>query len=80
MKTSRLRRFSICLNDLENIPPEKITVAGNGKKYVSISTWDYEDGHEKDHDFSISVTRSPKEIQDRLPIQYIGGGLIIENY
>ncbi|PKB18364.1 hypothetical protein [Flavobacterium sp. 5] len=80
MKTSRLRRFSICLNDLEAIPVEKITVAGNGKKYVSISTWDYQDGHTNDHDFSISVTRSPQEIKDKSAIQYIGGGLIIENY
>ena len=80
MKTSRLRRFSICLNDLDAIPAEKITVAGNGKKYVSISTWDYADGHTNDHDFSISVTRSPQEIKDKNPIQYIGGGLIIEKY
>lgn len=80
MKQSRLRRFSICLNDLENIPAEKVTIAGNGKKYVSISTWDYPDGHTNDHDFSISITRSPQEIQDKAPVQYIGGGLIIENF
>lgn len=80
MKTSRLRRFSICLNDLEEIPPEKITVAGNGKKYISISTWDYADGHQNDFDFSIAVTRSKEEIIEKAPIRYIGQGLIIENY
>jgi hypothetical protein len=80
MKTSRLRRFSICLNDLEAIPPEKITVAGNGKKYISISTWDYADGHSNDFDFSIAVTRSKEEIKEKAPIRYIGAGLIIENY
>ncbi len=79
MKTSRHRRLSICLTDLENIPPEKITVAGNGKKYVSLTTWDYSEEHTNDHDFSVSITRSPQEKQDGIPVQYIGGGLIIEN-
>lgn len=78
MKTSRLRRLSICITDLENIPPEKITIAGNGKKYTSLTTWDYEGEHTNDHDFSVSVTRSPKEKQDGIPVIYIGGGLIIE--
>ena len=64
MKTSRLRRFSICLNDLEEIPPEKITVAGNGKKYISISTWDYADGHSNDFDFSIAGDFAVEHIDD----------------
>ncbi|TPG44353.1 hypothetical protein [Flavobacterium pectinovorum] len=77
MKTSRLRRLSICITDLENIPPEKITIAGNGKKYTSLTTWDYGDDNTNDHDFSVSITRTSQEKQDGIPITYIGGGLII---
>jgi hypothetical protein len=77
MKTSRLRRLSICITDLENIPPEKITIAGNGKKYASLTTWDYAGENINDHDFSVSITRSVQEKQDGIPIMYIGGGLII---
>lgn len=80
MKKSRLRRLSICITDLENIPAEKITIAGNGKKYASLTTWDYGDDNINDHDFSVSITRSPQEQKDKIPVQYIGGGLIIENY
>lgn len=81
MKTSRLRRLSICITDIENIPPEKITVAGNGKKYASLTTWDYDQNNNiNDHDFSVSISRSPQEKMDKIPVLYIGGGLIIENY
>jgi hypothetical protein len=80
MSTSRLRRLSICLTDLEQIPTEKITVAGNGKKYISLTTWDYDGDNKLDHDFSVSITRSPQEKTDKTPILWVGGGLIIENY
>lgn len=75
MKTGRFRTMAICLSDL---PKDKIYTAGNGKKYISLATWDYnpDDPQYKDHDFSVSVTRTPQEKKEQKPIVWIGNGCI----
>jgi len=75
MKTGRLRTMNICLSDL---PKDKIYTAGNNKKYISITTWDYAPGDPQynDSDFSVSVTRTAQEKQDKKPLVFIGGGVI----
>ena len=73
---SRWRTLSICLDDLNKLPVENITVAGNGKRYVSISTWDYKEEQIKDHDFAICVTRTPEQKKNNEEIVWIGGGII----
>lgn len=73
---SRWRTLSICIDDLNNLPANKITVAGNKKRYVSLSTWDLEPGHDKDHDFAICVTRTPEEKKNDEKLIWIGGGII----
>lgn len=81
MKKGRKRTMSICIDDLLAIPEDKITIAGNKKKYVSLTTYDYNDEQlqRTDHDFSISLTRTEQERIAKVPIHWIGGGLIHEN-
>lgn len=75
MKTGRLRTMNICLSDL---PKDKIYTAGNNKKYISLTTFDYspDDERIKDADFSVSVTRTPQEENDKKPIVFLGSGCI----
>lgn len=76
---SRLRRLTICLDDLEKVPEDKITIAGNGKRFVSITTWDYDpQNNMQDHDFSVSLTRTEEEKKAGKPIVWLGGGIIVK--
>lgn len=74
-----VRTFSLCLDDLEAIPPEKITIAGNKKRYVALVSRDYFDGETRDHDFWIAVQQSPEEKERGDKRIFIGGGQIHKN-
>ena len=76
MKTGRLRTMSICLTDLLNVPPEKIYTPANGKQYVALVTWDYDENQTNDQDFAIMIERTAEEKAAGQPVIYLGGGII----
>lgn len=61
MKNGRNRTMSICLSD---IPKDRILKHANGKLYLAISTYDYDQPDKYDNDFSVSIPLS-KEEQER---------------
>jgi hypothetical protein len=73
----KLRTMQICLTDL---PKDKIYTAGNGKKYISLSTYDLDEFNNRDQDFVVSVTRTKEEAAAMIPRVYVGGGVISKEY
>lgn len=72
-KQGRNRTLSICLSD---IPKERILVHENGKKYLSLSTYDTEEPDKYGNDFSVSITRTKEETEAKANRIFIGNGRI----
>jgi hypothetical protein len=84
MKTARKRTMSICLTDLKEKAADKIVKASNGKLYISIETYDYDEPDKYDNDFSVSVCRSKQEAErikagQKIDRVFIGNGRIWED-
>lgn len=61
-KTGRNRTMSICLTDL---PKERIFKHSNGKLYLNLSTYDYDESDKYDNDFSVSLPLTKDEISQK---------------
>lgn len=80
MKQGRSRTMSICLSD---IPKERILKHTNGKLYLPVSTFDYDEEDQYGNDFSVSIQMTKEEIEAKksgIPVQriFIGNGKIWE--
>jgi hypothetical protein len=78
MKTGRTRTMSICLSD---IPKERILKHENGKLYLPIGTYDYDEPDKFDNDFSVSISPTKEEIEkkkagEKINRVFIGNGRI----
>lgn len=62
---------SICLTD---IPKERIKLANNGKKYLSITIQDLKEVDEYGHTHSIFISQSKEERDAKEKRTYIGRG------
>jgi hypothetical protein len=60
MKQGRNRTLSICLTD---IPKERILKHGNGKLYLNLATYDFDEPDRYDNDFSVSIPLTKEEIE-----------------
>jgi len=83
MKTGKLRTMSICLTDLKEKAANKIVKADNGKLYISLTTWDYDEPDKYDNDFSVSVSLSKDETErskngEQINRVFVGNGRIWE--
>ena len=70
--------MSICLSD---IPKERILKHANGKLYLNISTYDYDQPDKFDNDFSVSLPLTKDEIEFKsnggeVRRVFLGGGRI----
>lgn len=73
--------MSICVSD---IPKERILVHENGKKYLSVKTYDYDTPDKFDNDFSVSISKNKDEVEkskagEKINRIFIGKGRIWEN-
>lgn len=78
MKTGRSRTMSICVSD---IPKERILKHENGKMYLAIQTYDYDEPDRFDNDFSVSISPTKEEIElrkmgEKVDRIFIGNGRI----
>ncbi len=83
MKQGRKRTMSICLTDIKTEAADKIVKAGNGKLYLQIETYDYDEPDKYDNDFSVSVSRNKEEVErvkagEKINRVFIGNGRIWE--
>lgn len=81
MKQGRTRTMSICLTD---IPKDKILKHENGKLYLSVQTYDYDEPDKFDNDFSVSVCLTKDELEQKkqgadIKRSFIGNGRIWED-
>jgi hypothetical protein len=81
MKQGRKRTMSICLSD---IPKDRILKHENGKLYLSVQTYDYDEPDRFDNDFSISCSKTKEEIEkskagEKVNLHFIGNGRIWED-
>lgn len=58
----RSRTMSICLSD---IPKERIIKHENGKLYLPVGTYDYDETDKYGNDFSVSISPTKEEIERR---------------
>ena len=84
MKEGRKRTMSICLTDIKEKAAGHIVKAGNGKLYLQIETYDYDEPDKFDNDFSVSVSRSKDEVErvkagEKIDRIFIGNGRIWED-
>lgn len=80
MKQGKTRTMSLCLTD---IPKERILKHENGKLYLAIQTYDYDEPDKYDNDFSVSISLNKEEIEQKKSggqVQriFIGNGRIWE--
>ncbi len=76
--------MSICLTDINELAAHKIVKAQNGKLYLPIETYDYDEPDRFDNDFSVSVSLNKEEIEAKKAGQevrrvFIGNGRIWED-
>ncbi|OBQ56072.1 hypothetical protein JJL45_05335 [Tamlana sp. s12] len=79
MKQGKKRTLSI---DVTAIPKERLVKHENGKVYLNIETWDY-DEPKFGNDFSVSMSRTKDEIErikagETIERIYLGNGRIWE--
>ena len=67
MKQGRNRTISICVSD---IPKERLLKHENGKVYMNLSTYDYEERDRFDNDFSVSMALTKEEIESPERFKY----------
>lgn len=77
----RNRTMSICLTDL---PKERILKHSNGKLYLNLSTYDYDEPDKFDNDFSVSLPLTKEEIErkkagEEVKRTFLGNGRIWED-
>lgn len=82
--TSKKRTMSICLTDLKEKAADKIVKASNGKLYIAIETYDYDEPDKYENNFSVSVCLSKDEIErkkagEKIDRIFIGNGRIWED-
>lgn len=75
------RTMSICLTDL---PKERILKHSNGKLYLNLSTYDYDETDKYDNDFSVSLPLNKEEIAlkktgEKVNRIFLGNGRIWED-
>lgn len=75
------RTMSICLSD---IPKERILKHSNGKMYLNISTYDFDEPNQYDQDFSVSISLTKEEIElkkkgETVNRVFLGNGRIWED-
>jgi hypothetical protein len=80
MKQGKSRSLSICVSD---IPKERILKHENGKMYMNITTWDYDEPDKFGNDFSVSMAPTKEEIElrkngEKVERIFIGNGKIWE--
>jgi len=81
MKAGKLRTMSICLSD---IPKERITkYEKNGKLYLNLQTFDYDQPDQYGNDFSVSITPNKAEQEakkngEKILRVFLGNGKIWE--
>lgn len=73
--------MSICLSD---IPKERILKHQNGKLYLPVQTYDYDEPDRFDNDFSVSISLTKEEIErkkagEKVNRVFIGNGKIWED-
>lgn len=71
---SKLRNFSICLSDL---PKSAIYEAKNGKKYISLTSYDNDEPDQYGNDYGIWISQSKEERERKEKRTYVGNGKII---
>jgi len=82
MKQGKLRTFSICLSD---IPKERMLKSEkNGKYYINLQSWDYNQTDQYNNDFSVSILPTKQEQEAKKNGQqiqriFIGNGRIWED-
>jgi hypothetical protein len=81
MKQGRTRTMSLCLSDIDK---NKILKHENGKLYLPIQTYDYDEPDRYDNDFSVSISLSKEEIEAKkngveIRRVFIGSGKIWED-
>lgn len=74
----RLRTLQVCISD---IPEDRILKHENGKQYIFLKTYDYEQTNERDDDFSISLVATADEQKrikagEKINQIYVGTGKI----
>lgn len=77
-KTGKKRTVSICVSD---IPKERILLHQNGKKYLMIEMWDFDEPDRYDYDFNVSISMNKEEIErsksgEKVDKIYLGNGKI----
>jgi hypothetical protein len=77
-KMPKNRTMSICLTD---IPKDRILKHENGKMYLNISTYDYDQPDQYKNDFSVSLPLTKQEIElkaagEKINRVFIGNGKI----
>jgi len=70
--------MSICLSD---IPKNRILKHENGKLYLAVGTYDYDEPDRFDNDFSLSISRTTEELErikagEKIDRVFIGNGRI----
>lgn len=80
MKQGKSRSLSICVSD---IPKERLLKHENGKVYMNLSTWDYDEPDKFGNDFSVSMSPTKEEIDRRKAGEkvdriFVGSGKIWE--
>lgn len=80
MKQGKSKTMSICVSD---IPKDRILKHENGKMYINIETWDYDQPDKFDNDFSVSMSRTKDEVErfkkgEKIDRIFIGNGRIWE--
>lgn len=81
MKQGRNRSLSICLTDIDK---DRIFKHTNGKLYLMLNTYDYDEPDQFDNDFSVSHAPTKEEIAARKAGEkvnriFLGNGRIYEN-
>ena len=73
--------MSLCLSD---IPKDRILKHENGKLYLPVGTFDYDEPDQYDNDFSVSISLTKDEIErkkkgEKINRIFIGNGRIWED-
>lgn len=81
MKQGRRRSISICLSDIDK---DRIIKHTNGKLYLQINTYDFDEPNQFGKDFSASHAPTKQEVEarkagEKVQIHFLGDGRIWED-
>lgn len=79
----KIRTMSICLTDIKEKAAERIVKAANGKLYITLQSYDYDETDQYGKDFSLSLPLTKDEIDKKnrnLEVKriFVGNGKILE--